>query len=92
MQEPGSPPRPLALELRLDGNKLVGTMTTNAGGIALNAPLRDVSYANGVLSFTLLGGTAPRKVQGKVNGAQLEGTIQGAAGAPAGRVSLRYLE
>jgi hypothetical protein len=92
LQEPGSPPRPLSLELRLEGNALAGTMTTNAGGINLNAPLRDVSYANGVLSFTLLGGTVPRKVQGKVNGAQLEGTIQGAGGAPAGRVSLRYLE
>ena len=38
------------------------------------------------------GGQAPRRVQGKVNGTQLEGTIQGAGGDPAGRVSLRYLE
>jgi hypothetical protein len=92
MQESGSPTRPLSLDLRLEGAGLVGTMTTNIGGIAMNTPLRDVSYANGVLSFTLAGGTSPRRVQGRVNGAQLEGTIQAAGGAPAGRVSLRYLE
>jgi hypothetical protein len=92
MQESGSPTRPLSLDLRLEGAALVGTMTTNVGGIAMNTPLRDVSYANGVLSFTLAGGHAPRRVQGRVNGAQLEGTIQAAGGAPAGRVSLRYLE
>jgi hypothetical protein len=92
MREEGAPPRALSLELRLDGAKLVGTITTNVGGINMNAPLRDVSYANGVLSFTMAGGQAPRRVQGKVDGAQLEGTIQAAGGAPGGRVSLRYLE
>lgn len=92
MQESGSPTRPLSLDLRLEGSSLVGTMTTNVGGITMNTPLRDVSYANGVLSFTLAGGQAPRRVQGKVNGAQLEGIIQATGGAPAGRVSLRYLE
>jgi hypothetical protein len=92
MQEAGSPTRPLSLELRLEGSNLVGTMTTNVGGIEMNTPLRDITYANGVLSFTLAGGQAPRKVQGRVNGAQLEGTIQAAGSAPAGRISLRYLE
>jgi hypothetical protein len=92
MQEAGSPTRPLSLDLRLEGSTLVGTMSTRMGGIVMNTPLRDITYANGVLSFTLAGGQAPRKVQGRVNGAQLEGTIQAAAGAPAGRISLRYLE
>jgi hypothetical protein len=92
MQEAGSPSRSLGVELRLEGSQLTGTMTTNVGGITMNTPLRDVSYANGVLSFTMAGGQAPRRVQGKVNGAQLDGTIQAAGGAPAGRVSLRYLE
>jgi hypothetical protein len=92
MQEAGSPSRPLSLDLRLEGSSLVGTMTTNIGGVAMNTPLRDLSYANGVLSFTLAGGQAPRRVQGRVNGTQLEGTIQAAGGGPAGRVSLRYLE
>jgi hypothetical protein len=92
LQETGEPSRALSLDLRLQGSTLVGTMTTNAGGIDLNSPLRDVTYANGVLSFTLLGGQTPRRVQGRVNGAQLEGTIQAAGGTSAGRVSLRYLE
>ncbi|HET9315957.1 MAG TPA: FHA domain-containing protein [Vicinamibacteria bacterium] len=92
MQEAGSPTRPLSLDLRLEGSTLVGTMSTRMGGVAMNTPLRDITYANGLLSFTLAGGQAPRKVQGRVNGTQLEGTIQGAGGAPAGRVSLRYLE
>jgi hypothetical protein len=92
MQETGSPTRPLSLDLRLEGANLVGTMSTTMGGIAMNAPLRDITYANGMLSFTLAGGQAPRRVQGRVNGTQLEGTIQAAGGAPAGRVSLRYLE
>jgi hypothetical protein len=92
MDETGSPTRALSLELRVAGTGLTGTMTTNAGGIELNTPLSDVTFTNGVLSFTLIGGSSKRRVQGRVNGAQLEGTIQSASGAPLGRVRLRYLE
>jgi hypothetical protein len=92
LEEAGAARRSVRLQLSLDGNRLVGTMTTNAGGIAMNAPLGDVKYAGGLLSFTLAGGQSPRRFQGRVNGTQLEGTIQAGAGAPTGRISLRYLE
>jgi hypothetical protein len=92
IEEAGSPERNVSLQLRLDGNRLVGSMTTNAGGIDMNAPLGDVKYTGGQLSFTLAGGQSARRFQGRVNGTQLEGTIQSGAGGPTGRISLRYLE
>jgi hypothetical protein len=92
LEESGAPRRAVRLQLRLDGNRLVGDMTTNAGRLDMNAALSDVKFAAGVLSFTLAGGQAPRRFQGRVNGTQLEGTIQAGAGAPSGRISLRYLE
>jgi hypothetical protein len=92
LEETGAVRRSVRLQLRLEGNRLVGSMTTNAGGIDMNAPLGDVKYAGEQLSFTLAGGQSPRRFQGRVNGTQLEGTIQAGAGAPTGRISLRYLE
>ncbi|MET0552339.1 MAG: IPT/TIG domain-containing protein [Vicinamibacteria bacterium] len=92
LEEAGAAKRSVSLQLRLDGNRLVGTMTTNAGGLDMNAPLGDVKFTGGQLGFTLAGGQTPRRFQGRVNGTQLEGTIQAAAGAPTGRISLRYVE
>jgi hypothetical protein len=92
LEESGSPRRAVRLQLRLDGNRLIGNMTTNAGGLDMNASLTDVKFAGGVLSFTLAGGQAPRRFQGRVNGTQIDGTIQAGAGTPTGRISLRYLE
>lgn len=92
IEETGAPQRSVRMVLRLEGSRLVGSMTTNAGGIDMNAALGDVTYANGVLSFTMAGGQAPRRFQGRVNGTQLEGTLQAGAGAPTGRIRLRYLE
>jgi hypothetical protein len=92
LEETGAVRRSVRLQLRLEGNRLVGTMTTNAGGIDLNAPLGDVKYAGEQLSFTLAGGQSSRRFQGRVKGTQLEGTIQAGTGAPTGRISLRYLE
>jgi hypothetical protein len=92
LEESGAPRRAVRLQLRLDGNRLIGNMTTNAGGLDMNASLTDVKFSGGVLSFTLAGGQAPRRFQGRVNGTQIDGTIQAGAGTPAGRISLRYLE
>jgi len=92
LEESGAPRRTVRLQLRLDGNRLIGNMTTNAGGLDMNASLTDVKFAGGVLSFTLAGGQAPRRFQGRVNGTQIDGTIQAGAGTPTGRISLRYLE
>jgi FHA domain/IPT/TIG domain len=92
LEESGAPRRTVRLQLRLDGNRLIGNMTTNAGGLDMNASLTDVKFAGGVLSFTLAGGQTPRRFQGRVNGTQIEGTIQAGAGTPTGRISLRYLE
>lgn len=92
LEESGAPRRSVRLKLSLDGNRLIGDMTTNAGGLDMNAALADVKFSGGVLSFTLAGGQTPRRFQGRVNGTQLEGVIQAGAGAPSGRISLRYLE
>lgn len=92
LEETGAPRRSVRMQLRMDGNRLVGDMTTNAGGLDMNASLSDVKFSGGVLSFTLAGGQSPRRFQGRVNGTQLEGTIQAGAGTPTGRISLRYAE
>jgi FHA domain-containing protein/IPT/TIG domain-containing protein len=92
LEESGAPRRTVRMQLSLDGNRLIGNMTTNAGGLDMNASLTDVKFAGGVLSFTLAGGQTPRRFQGRVNGTQIEGTIQAGAGTPTGRISLRYVE
>jgi hypothetical protein len=89
----GGRSRPIRLEVRLDGGRLAGAMTSSAGMVAVGIPLRDLSYDKGMVRFTaLLAGTA-LQFRGALDGATLLGTTHHADGAAAtGRFALRHVE
>jgi hypothetical protein len=91
LQEDGVPEKPVSVRLRIEGTRLAGTLTTKVGKVAMDVPLRDVSYGKGVLKFTLVLGGTPRVFNGALQGDTLSGTIQGSGtAAPAGRFTLKY--
>jgi hypothetical protein len=91
MQEAGVPEKPVSVRLQIAGSRLAGTLTTKVGKVAMDVPLRDVSYSKGALKFTLVSGGVPRVFSGSLQGDTLSGTIQGSGGSgPAGRFSLKY--
>jgi hypothetical protein len=91
--EDGGPPRSIRLEIRVEGDRVAGTMTSTAGGIAMGIPLRDLSYDKGMVRFTAVLGGAPREFRGAVEGATLTGTVHAAGSAAAtGRFTLRHVE
>lgn len=91
--EDGGPPRTIRLEVRAEGDRLAGAMTSTARGIAMGIPLNDLSYDKGVVRFTAVLGGAPRQFRGALQGATLTGTVHASAGAAAtGRFTLRHVE
>jgi hypothetical protein len=94
MEETGSGERPIKLRLRLEGARLAGSLTTQAGAVAMEVPLESVTYEKGVLSFVLAGGGSPRLFRGTLQGSTISGTMHRSASdkATIGRFSLRYAE
>jgi sugar phosphate isomerase/epimerase len=92
MWEEGQGEKAIRIRLRLEGMKLVGTLTTSAGAVGADIPLEDVGYSGGQLRFTLSVGGAKRVFQGQVQGATVAGEISPAGGGAKGRFSLRYAE
>lgn len=90
LQEAGAPDKPVHVRFQMAGSRLGGTLTTKVGKVAMDVPLRDVSYAKGLLKFTLVSGGVPLAFSGTLQGDTLAGTIQGAGGAAAGRFTLKY--
>jgi len=89
----GGPPRSIRLQIRADGGRLAGAMTSTAGGLAMGIPLHDLSYDKGMVRFSAVLGGAPRQFRGALEGATLSGTVQaGAAAAATGRFTLRHVE
>jgi hypothetical protein len=91
--EDGGPPRSVRLQVRLDGDRLAGAMTSSAGEIAMGIPLHDLSYDKGMVRFSAVLAGAPRQFRGKIEGATLSGTVHPENGAAAiGRFTLRHVE
>ncbi len=91
--EDGGPPRSIRLQVRLDGDRLAGAMTSTAGEVAMGIPLHDLRYDRGMVRFNVVLGGAPRQFRGALEGATLSGTIHAAEGAAAtGRFTLRHVE
>jgi hypothetical protein len=91
MQEGGDPARRVTVELRLDGNRLSGSLTTRSRAVAMGVPLKDLRYEKGRLSFVLSSGGASHHWTGDVQGAAVEGSIRDGA-REVGRFSLRFTE
>jgi hypothetical protein len=91
--EDGGPPRSIRLQVRVDGERLAGDMTSSAGEVAMGIPVRDLSYDKGMVRFSAILAGAPRQFRGTLDGATLSGTVQsGDATPPAGRFTLRHVE
>jgi hypothetical protein len=91
MEETGDAPRRITINIRLDGTRLSGSMTTRSRSVAMDVPLKEVAYEKGRLGFVLESGVAARRWSGTVAGAAFEGTIRDGT-KDVGRFSLRYAE
>jgi hypothetical protein len=81
----------IVVRLRVEGTQVVGSLTTSARGVAMDVPLRDVSYQKGVLRFLWPAGASPRTFVGRLEGGTLSGTLHASpTGPPVGRFSLKY--
>jgi hypothetical protein len=91
MQEGTAAPRQITVTLRLEGTRLAGSVTTRSGAVAMDVPLKELSYERGRLGFVLESGLAAHRWSGTVDGAAFAGTIRQGT-TDVGRFSLRYAE
>jgi hypothetical protein len=90
--EEGAGAKPILVRLRLEGAKLAGSLTNRAGAVAVDIPLKDVTFDRGALRFTLTSSGSTRFFNGPLEGETITGTIHASAGGPAvGRFSLKYV-
>jgi hypothetical protein len=94
MEESGSGEKGIQVRLRLDGKQLAGGLTTRAGGLSVESPLKEIVYDKGTLRFILLVGGTPRHFAGTIVGDTITGTIHLGANTKdaVGRFSLKYVE
>ena len=94
MDVEGQGSRTMQVVLRLEGSRLVGTMSATSGKIGMDMPLTDVSYDKGSLKFVLVLGNQPRHFVGTLQGGEIAGSIFPSAGArdAVGRFSLQFVE
>jgi len=91
MQETAAAPRGITIELRLDGTRLTGSLTTRSRAVAMAVPLTDIRYEKGRLAFVTATGGATHEWTGAVKGAAIDGTIRQGT-KDVGGFSLRYAE
>jgi hypothetical protein len=94
MQETGEVARSLQLRLYRQNSRLAGALTTRAGAVSGELPLRGVSFDGQALRFILDAGGYPRYFRGSFRGSTIEGTIHAEEGATTaiGSFSLRYTQ
>lgn len=91
MQDAAAAPRRITIEIRLDGTRLSGTLTTRSRAVAMAVPLKDLRYEKGRLAFVTATGGATHEWSGALKGAAIEGTIREGT-KDVGGFSLRYSE
>ena len=91
MQEAAAATRGITIELRLDGTRLTGSLTTRSRAVAVAIPLTELRYEKGRLAFATAIGGATQQWSGAVKGAAIEGTIREGT-KDVGGFSLRYSE
>ncbi|HXB53312.1 MAG TPA: IPT/TIG domain-containing protein [Vicinamibacteria bacterium] len=88
-EESGS--KSIIVRFRLEGSQVMGSLTTRTGGVAMDVPLKEISFQKGMLRFRLPSGTSPRTFVGRLEGSSLSGTLHASATGPAlGRFVLKY--
>ena len=91
IEDPDQGTRGFELQLRTEGGRLAGTLTTWRGGVELKAPVRDIGFDRGSVRFTVdQQGTAYR-FKGTLEENTVTGTIE-RAGKPPASFTLRFVE
>ncbi len=87
--------RSLQVRLQAEGARLSGTLSSTAGSVKVDSPLRELGYDKGTLRFRADIAGSPRLFSGNVQTDTITGTIQRGSGgkaAPSGSFSLKYVE
>jgi hypothetical protein len=91
MEDPDLGKRAFYVQMRGEGSRLAGTLTTWRGSIELRSPLREIAFERGNLSFTAdLQGTAFR-FRGTLENNTVTGTIE-RPGRPGVPFTLQFME
>jgi hypothetical protein len=76
MEDPDLGRRLFQVQMRQEGGRLAGTLTTRRGAIELRSPLREIRFDSGLVSFVAdLQGTAFR-FKGTLENNTVTGTIE----------------
>ncbi len=94
MEETGLGEKRIEVRFHSEAGRLTGSVTTRAGGLAMNVPMREASYQKGSLRFILVLRGAPKHFVGTVQGDSLSGSLFASPEArdAVGRFSLKYVE
>ncbi|HSD65950.1 MAG TPA: IPT/TIG domain-containing protein, partial [Vicinamibacteria bacterium] len=91
MEDPDLGTRRFELQLRSEGGRLAGTLTTWRGKIELRAPVRDIGFDRGSVRFTADQQGTAYHFKGTLEGNTVTGTIE-RAGRPPARFTLQFVE
>ena len=91
IEDPDFGTRRFEVELRNEGGRLAGTLTTWSGEVALQAPLRTIGFDRGDVRFTVDLQGAANEFRGTLDGNAVTGTIQ-RRGKAAGSFALQFVE
>jgi hypothetical protein len=83
--------RRFELQLRGEGGRLAGTLTTWRGKIEVKSPVRDVGFDRGAVRFTADQQGTAYQFKGTLEGNTVTGTIE-RAGKPPARFTLTFVE
>jgi hypothetical protein len=89
-EETGTGTKDVAVRFEIRGGKLQASLTTHAGGIAMDVPLTEVSYDKGVVHFLFMTGGTPSRFAGTLAGNVISGTVEGSGGKETGKFSLQF--
>jgi hypothetical protein len=91
LEDPDLGTRRFELQLRTEGGRLVGALTTWRGKIELKAPVRDIGFDRGSVRFTADQQGTAYHFKGTLEENTVTGTIE-RAGKPAASFTLRFVE
>jgi hypothetical protein len=85
----GSGTKDITVRFSVKGAKLDASLTTTAGGLAMDVPLTGVSFDKDVVRFVFASGGQERHFSGTLEGNGLAGTVQ-IGGKEAGKFALHF--
>jgi hypothetical protein len=91
LQDPDTGAYRFEVRFRAEGSRLAGSLTAWRGDIEARAPMRDISFRNDTLRFTVDLRGAALAFEGKLDDTKIEGTATQQGRSPAS-FSLQYVE